>query len=62
MKVMMMALIGHENQILLDRHRIKSGHCHIVVEKEGAEKALEKSLQLISQKHHQALSILSMMM
>ena len=43
MKVMMMALIGHENQILLEQ---TSDHKwtlpHLMVEKDGAEKALEK--------------------
>ncbi len=43
MKVMMMALIGHENQILLDK--TTDGRWtlpHLMVDKDGAEKALEK--------------------
>ena len=42
-KVMMMALIGHENQILLEQtpdHKWTLPH--LMVEKDGAEKALEK--------------------
>ena len=43
MKVMMMALIGHENQILLDQTQDQKWTLpHLMVEKDGAEKALEK--------------------
>ena len=43
MKVMMMALIGHENQILLEQTQDQKWTLpHLMVEKDGAEKALEK--------------------
>lgn len=43
MKVMMMALIGHENQILLEQTQDQKWTLpHLIVEKDGAEKALEK--------------------
>ncbi|CAG69309.1 flavin-dependent trigonelline monooxygenase reductase component [Acinetobacter baylyi] len=43
MKVMMMALIGHENKILLEQTADhKWALPHLMVEKDGAEKALEK--------------------
>lgn len=43
MKVMMMALIGHENQILLEQTEDQKWTLpHLMVEKDGAEKALEK--------------------
>ncbi|MEB3753331.1 flavin-dependent trigonelline monooxygenase reductase component [Acinetobacter sp. MD2(2019)] len=43
MKVMMMAVIGHENQILLEQNADQKWTLpHLMVEKEGAEKALEK--------------------
>ncbi|WP_336943737.1 flavin-dependent trigonelline monooxygenase reductase component [Acinetobacter modestus] len=42
-KVMMMALIGHENQILLEQTQDQKWTLpHLMVEKDGAEKALEK--------------------
>lgn len=43
MKVMMMALIGHENQILLEQNADQKWTLpHLMVDKDGAEKALEK--------------------
>ena len=43
MKVMMMALIGHENQILLEQTQDQKWTLpNLMVEKDGAEKALEK--------------------
>ncbi|MDN5416317.1 MAG: flavin reductase family protein [Acinetobacter sp.] len=43
MKVMMMALIGHENQILLEQTSEQKWTLpHLLVDKDGAEKALEK--------------------
>lgn len=43
MKVMMMALIGHENQILLEQTQDQKWTLpYLMVEKDGAEKALEK--------------------
>jgi len=43
MKVMMMAFIGHENQILLEQTQDQKWTLpHLMVEKDGAEKALEK--------------------